>query len=123
MLPDADGGVWLLELNCPPCLGAYQGKLDEKLAESNPLERAIAALVVPMMRDLLAKFVLRPLRHPQVGGADVCASDATAESDEDAFIPMCVPQSPTILRGDHDADAFNALSWATHKWKSRRRAK
>ena len=23
LLPDDHGGLWLLELNCPPCMGAY----------------------------------------------------------------------------------------------------
>ena len=68
ILPDADGNAWLLELNCPPCLGAYQGKMDEALLDDNPMEQAIAPLVTSVMRDLIGDFVLPALFRSR-GGA------------------------------------------------------
>merc|ERR1711871_1135736 len=65
-IPDADGNIWLLELNCPPCMAAYQGA-DEESLESNKFEQAIRPLVSGVVRDVINDFVLPVLFQTKYG--------------------------------------------------------
>ena len=128
-LPDADGRMWLLELNSPPCLGAYQGG-DAASMAVNPMEQAIAPLVTSMMRDVINDFVLCPLENAVTVG--VGAEKGVASSSvvpptaprpmSTNFVPMGVAQevvvtSPAELKGK------NQMAFALFKWKKRRREK
>jgi hypothetical protein len=58
LLPAVGGGVELLEINIPPCLGSQQSSLQDGQEEAQPTD----CLLQPMMQDLVRLAVLPPLR-------------------------------------------------------------
>ena len=125
-IPDADGNIWLLELNCPPCMAAYQGA-DEESLESNKFEQAIRPLVSGVVRDVINDFVLPVLFQTKYGGK------SGTKNNED-FLYGRSGNFLHINRADESLENFevklangakdiskNILSWKVYKWRLRKR--
>ena len=123
-LPDDEGNIWLLELNCPPCMAAYQGN-DEQVLKVNKFEQAIRPLVSAVVRDLVNDFVLPPLWRRKYGNdydAERCTwTHATsgnyvrATQLEDTHVSS--QQRGALLALDNADLAKNGLSWKVFKWR------
>eukprot|EP00944_MAST-04C_sp_MAST-4C-sp1_P015589 g15589.t1 len=125
-IPDADGNIWLLELNCPPCMAAYQGA-DEESLESNKFEQAIRPLVSGVVRDVINDFVLPVLFQTKYG-------DKSDMKDNEDFLYGRSGNFLHINRTDESLENFevklangakdiskNILSWKVYKWRLRKR--
>jgi len=131
LLPDEDGGVWLLEMNCPPCMSAYQGK-DEEHLKLNKFEQAIRPLVSAVVRDLINDFVLPPLFSDRYGNKTVPGSKSgEIHSEHHNFEHAKSGNYIRLLKGNEDnmvqADgvqdlAKNGLSWKVFKWRNGKKA-
>ena len=103
-------GAWLLEMNCPPCLGAYQGSAP---LEGNPLEAAIKPLVSAVMKDLIGNFVVPPIAtaHNRTDLIPVWS---------DRFVEMANWGEDIQLTAEPKDHIMNWLKFKAHKWKLHR---
>ena len=108
-------GAWLLELNCPPCLGAYQGPMEAAL-EGNPMEAAIKPLVSSMMKDLIGNFVVPPI-------ATARQRPDLIPAWSDNFVEMASWGDESKFSNEPKDLALNGLNWIAHKWKLKKAAK
>ncbi len=123
-IPDANGNAWLLELNCPPCMAAYQGA-DEEALESNKFEQAIRPLVSSVVRDVINDFVL-PILYRKTfcksNFVSVVGKQGFISSRSGNFIQLNSDDEviklfePSIANGAKDLSK-NTLSWKVFKWR------
>ena len=126
-IPDANGNIWLLELNCPPCMAAYQGA-DEEALESNKFEQAIRPLVSSVVRDVINDFVIPILYRKTYKMKDTInqqhfiygrSGNFMHLNDDDDVINKF---KPSIANGAKDLSK-NTLSWKVYKWRMGKRMK
>ena len=120
MLDDA-GGAWLLELNCPPCMFAYDGEGgggggsgsgSDSEPPVHPHEAAVAPAMRRSTRALIDAFVLPVLR-----GDEVVVHAREGEELHGWAAANGAPAVPKVPVAHAEELALNELAWAAYQMK------